>query len=138
VAESYQYAAGKKAGPCFGNHDFNLILNGSGIILTTGDSHISYLPMAHVFERAMVVILIGVGARMGFYQGDTLKLLDDVGMDMLCMRIRCIKLHVIAELEPTFFASVPRLFNRIYDRVWAGVKAKGPTAEALFKVAPLL
>lgn len=73
---------------------------------------------SHVFERALFTILTGVGAKIGFYQGDTLKLLDDV-----------------VELRPTFFASVPRLFNRIYDKVWAGVKAKGGIAAVLFNMA---
>ncbi|ORZ36869.1 hypothetical protein BCR44DRAFT_49634 [Catenaria anguillulae PL171] len=82
------------------------------------DVHISYLPLAHVFERAIQQLVVFHGARVGFYQGDTLKLLDDV-----------------AELKPTFFVSVPRLFNRIYDKVWAGVKAKGGVAEFLFKTA---
>lgn len=41
----------------------------------------------------------------------------------------------IAELKPTFFVSVPRLFNRIYDKVFAGVKAKGGLAEFLFNVS---
>ncbi|KAI8054543.1 hypothetical protein BDF22DRAFT_742476 [Syncephalis plumigaleata] len=50
--------------------------------------------------------------------GDTLKLLDDV-----------------AELRPTVFVSVPRLFNRIYDKVWGGVKAKGGIAAYLFNTA---
>jgi long-chain acyl-CoA synthetase len=90
----------------------------TGGILTKDDIHISYLPLAHVFERAMYGLFLGVGARIGFYQGDTLKLLDDV-----------------AELRPTFFASVPRLFNRIYDKVWAQVKAKGGVSEALFNYA---
>lgn len=101
-AQSYQYAAMHKA----------------GIVLRTDDVHISYLPLAHVFERAVFAILTGVGARCGFYRGDTLKLLEDVG-----------------ELQPTVFVSVPRLFNRIYDKVWAGVKAKGSTAESLFGMA---
>ncbi|KAI8919305.1 hypothetical protein DFJ77DRAFT_487409 [Powellomyces hirtus] len=79
------------------------------------DSYISYLPLAHVFERSIQVCLTYVGARIGFYQGDTLKLLDDVG-----------------ELKPTIFASVPRLFNRIYDKVLQGVKAKGGVAAMLF------
>lgn len=50
--------------------------------------------------------------------GDTLKLLDDVGV-----------------LQPTIFVSVPRLFNRIYDKVLAGVKAKGGIAAFLFNRA---
>lgn len=48
-------------------------------------------------------------------QGDTAKLLDD-----------------IAELKPTVFCSVPRLFNRIYDKVLAGVRAKGGLSSFLF------
>ncbi|KAJ3167148.1 Long chain acyl-CoA synthetase 7 peroxisomal [Geranomyces variabilis] len=85
---------------------------------TKNDVYISYLPLAHVFERAIQVCLTYVGARLGFYQGDTLKLLDDV-----------------AELKPTIFASVPRLFNRIYDKVMQGVKAKGGLAATLFNKA---
>ncbi|KNC98236.1 uncharacterized protein SPPG_06636 [Spizellomyces punctatus DAOM BR117] len=82
------------------------------------DCYISYLPLAHVFERIVQVCLTWAGARIGFYQGDTLKLLDDV-----------------AELKPTIFASVPRLYNRIYDKVLQGVKAKGGIGAMLFKKA---
>ena len=41
----------------------------------------------------------------------------------------------IAELKPTVFCSVPRLFNRIYDKVLAGVKAKGGVSAYLFNSA---
>ncbi|KAF8975294.1 Long chain acyl-CoA synthetase 7 peroxisomal [Entomortierella lignicola] len=82
------------------------------------DTHISYLPLAHVFERLCQATMISGSARIGYYQGDTLKLLDDV-----------------AVLQPTIFVSVPRLFNRIYDKVWAGVKAKGGIAKFLFERA---
>ncbi|KAJ3024570.1 UNVERIFIED_CONTAM: Long-chain-fatty-acid--CoA ligase 1 [Siphonaria sp. JEL0065] len=68
--------------------------------LRQDDVYISYLPLAHVFERTMITCLIHAGARIGFFQGDTLKLMDD-----------------IAELSPTIFPSVPRLANRIYDKV---------------------
>ena len=40
-------------------------------------------------------------AQVGFYRGDVLLLLED-----------------IEELQPTLFTSVPRLYNRIYDKVW--------------------
>ena len=58
------------------------------------------------------------GASIGFYQGDTLKLLDDV-----------------AELKPTIFASVPRLYNRIFDKAMAGVRSKSSLAQYLFNTA---
>jgi long-subunit acyl-CoA synthetase (AMP-forming) len=38
-------------------------------------------------------------------------------------------------LKPTVFCSVPRLFNRIYDKVLAGVKAKGGVSAYLFNTA---
>jgi long-chain acyl-CoA synthetase len=41
----------------------------------------------------------------------------------------------IVELKPTVFCSVPRLFNRIYDRVLSGVKSKGGLAASLFFMA---
>lgn len=40
------------------------------------------------------------GAKVGFYQGDISLLMDD-----------------IKTLKPTFFPVVPRLLNRIYDKV---------------------
>lgn len=46
---------------------------------THNDVHLSYLPLAHVFERIIMSLVVNVGAKIGFYQGDTLKLLDDVG-----------------------------------------------------------
>jgi long-chain acyl-CoA synthetase len=43
------------------------------------DVHLSYLPLAHVFERVVMGAILGWGARVGFYQGDATKLLDDIG-----------------------------------------------------------
>lgn len=69
--------------------------------------HISYLPMAHSFEESVFVAILLLGASIGYYSGDPLKLLDDM-----------------QTLKPTIFISVPRLFSRIYDKVMAGVKDK--------------
>jgi long-chain acyl-CoA synthetase len=41
------------------------------------------------------------GIKCGFYSGDPLKLVSD---DLPCLR-------------PTVFPSVPRLFNRFYDKI---------------------
>jgi len=46
------------------------------------------------------VSAISQGGQIGFYSGDVKELLND-----------------IQYLRPTYFASVPRLLNRIYDRV---------------------
>ena len=93
----------------------NLLASAKSIEVTANDVVLSYLPLAHVFERVACNCFVGAGARVGFFQGDALKLLDD-----------------LAELRPTYFVSVPRLYNRIYDKVLAGVKAKGGLAQTLF------
>lgn len=87
----------------------NLICPGSGLIkvnilLNHSDVHLSYLPLAHVMERVVIVTLTGRGAKIGFYQGDVMKLKDD-----------------LAALKPTIFVSVPRLFNRFYDGMMAKI-----------------
>lgn len=83
--------------------------------LTKDDVHLSYLPLPHVFERGVQVSLLNAGARIGFYQGDTLKILED-----------------LTALRPTVFPSVPRLLNRIHDRLRAQVKETGGFKEKLF------
>ncbi|CAK4618020.1 unnamed protein product [Aphanomyces euteiches] len=62
--------------------------------------YISYLPLPHVMERAVATVVAYLGASMGFYQGDVQFLMDDM-----------------AELKPHLFVSVPRLFNRVYDKI---------------------
>lgn len=89
----------------------NLICPGAALIkvnvdLGPDDVYLSYLPLAHVLERIVCVTLAGRGARIGFYQGDLMKLKDD-----------------LATLKPTIFVSVPRLFNRFYDGMMSKVQA---------------
>lgn len=72
------------------------------------DVHLSYLPLPHVFERSVTLSLFFGGGSVGFYQGEPLKILEDV-----------------AALRPTIFPSVPRLLNRVYDKILAGVEEAG-------------
>jgi long-chain acyl-CoA synthetase len=74
--------------------------------------------LAHIYERANQVMTVYFGIAVGFYQGDNLKLLDD-----------------IAALRPTIFCSVPRLYNRIYAGISNAVKASGGLREKLFNAA---
>ena len=41
----------------------------------------------------------------------------------------------IQELKPHMFCSVPRLWNRIYDRVTATIQASNPISRKLFEAA---
>uniref|UniRef100_A0A0K0CY01 Long-chain-fatty-acid--CoA ligase n=1 Tax=Angiostrongylus cantonensis TaxID=6313 RepID=A0A0K0CY01_ANGCA len=64
------------------------------------DVMISFLPLAHMFERLIESVCFTKGARVGFYRGDIRLLAED-----------------IKELQPTVMPVVPRVLNRLYDRV---------------------
>lgn len=68
--------------------------------LTPDDCHLSYLPLAHVYERANLVALLCHGSHVGYFSGDIKLLLDD-----------------LQALKPTYFPTVPRLLNKIRDKV---------------------
>nr|GLL43724.1 long chain acyl-CoA synthetase 6, peroxisomal-like [Ipomoea trifida] len=100
----------------------NLVANVAGLSLCLSmhftDIYISYLPLAHIFERANQVLVVYFGGATGFYQGDNLKLPDD----MLVLR-------------PTVFCSVPRLYNRLYSGIMNAVKTSGVLRERMFNTA---
>lgn len=76
-----------------------------GIDISEPDYHLSYLPLAHIFERAISMYVMVQGGSIGYFAGDVFKLKDDM-----------------AALKPTFFASVPRLYQRFYDVMQAKIK----------------
>ncbi|XP_053168201.1 long-chain-fatty-acid--CoA ligase 5 [Hemicordylus capensis] len=71
------------------------------------DISISYLPLAHMFERAVQTLMYSNGGKVGFFQGDIKLLTDDM-----------------KALKPTIFPVVPRLLNRIYDKIQSGAQTK--------------
>ncbi|XP_058262007.1 long-chain-fatty-acid--CoA ligase 5 isoform X3 [Hemibagrus wyckioides] len=77
----------------------------SAFTALSSDVLISFLPLAHMFERVVQTVLYSVGGRVGFFQGD-IKLLPD---DM-------------KTLKPTVFPVVPRLLNRVYDKIQSGAQ----------------
>ncbi|KAJ1965890.1 medium-chain fatty acid-CoA ligase faa2 [Dipsacomyces acuminosporus] len=62
--------------------------------------HFSFLPLAHCFERSTIYAAILASGSIGFYSGDMLSILSDA-----------------QELRPTLMIVVPRLLNRVYDRI---------------------
>jgi long-chain acyl-CoA synthetase len=86
--------------------------------VTSDDSYLSFLPLAHVFEQAVFAALLTAGARIGFYRGDVLKMLDDVAL-----------------LKPTMFCGVPRLLNRVYSKILSTVNEGTPLRKFLFNTA---
>jgi long-chain acyl-CoA synthetase len=65
-----------------------------------GFTHISYLPLAHVFERIILLMFVQTQGRYGIFGGDVRKIKED-----------------LAILKPDIFVSVPRLFNKFYDAI---------------------
>ncbi|XP_051822200.1 long-chain-fatty-acid--CoA ligase 1 isoform X1 [Antechinus flavipes] len=65
------------------------------------DILISFLPLAHMFERVVECVMLCHGAKIGFFQGDIRLLMDDLKM-----------------LQPTIFPVVPRLLNRMFDKIF--------------------
>ncbi|NXQ52257.1 ACSL5 ligase, partial [Anthoscopus minutus] len=83
---------------------------------TSSDVAISYLPLAHMFERVVQAVIYSCGAKVGFFQGDIKLLTDDM-----------------KTLKPTLFPVVPRLLNRVYDKIQSG--ANTPIKQYLLKFA---
>lgn len=93
-------------------------LRHTGLHIEKTDVLISYLPLAHVFERIIEVDIVMRAAAIGYYRGDVLQLIDDISV-----------------LKPTLFPSVPRLFNRIYAKLRAQTVDKPGVVGALARKA---
>jgi len=42
----------------------------AGNIFTNESVHVSYLPLAHVFEKQLILPVLKSGGRIGFFRGD--------------------------------------------------------------------
>ncbi|XP_036105436.1 long-chain-fatty-acid--CoA ligase 1 isoform X4 [Molossus molossus] len=81
-------------------HMFETVVE-SVLGLNASDTHISFLPLAHMYEQLMQFVMLCHGAKIGFFQGDIRLLMDD-----------------LKTLQPTIFPVVPRLLNRMFDRIF--------------------
>jgi long-chain acyl-CoA synthetase len=61
------------------------------------DIMLSYLPLAHIYQRVTEHAALWAGAGIGYFHGNILELPDDIKL-----------------LRPTGFTGVPRLYNRFY------------------------
>jgi len=85
--------------------------------ITETDRHISYLPSAHILERAVSLVILIAGASMGYYSGTVPKLFEDIVI-----------------LKPTIFVTVPRLLGRLYDKVMETLRVEA-IKKAVFEKA---
>ncbi|CAH9117064.1 unnamed protein product [Cuscuta europaea] len=86
--------------------------------LSMNDVYISYLPLAHIFDRVIEECFINHGASIGFWRGDVKLLIEDIG-----------------ELKPTIFCAVPRVLERVYSGLQQKLSAGGFLKSKLFNFA---
>lgn len=67
-----------------------------------GDTMASYLPLAHIYARLSEHAAFWAGARIGYFHGNIVELVDDLKI-----------------LKPTGFMSVPRLYSRFGNAIRA-------------------
>ena len=67
-----------------------------------GSTILSYLPLAHIFERLAEQTNIWIGGGIAYFQGDVNKLVEDLKL-----------------VRPDIFVSVPRLYNRFGSAIKA-------------------
>jgi long-chain acyl-CoA synthetase len=86
--------------------------------LTRTDAPIDFfmfLPLAHVFARIVQVFTIDLGGTLIYWQRDPKRLLDD-----------------IRESRPTYFSSVPRIWEKIYTAATSGIAEQPLPKRAVF------
>lgn len=86
--------------------------------LSEKDVYISYLPLAHIFDRVIEETFIWHGASIGFWRGDVKLLIEDIG-----------------ELKPTIFCAVPRVLDRVYTGLTQKISSGGFLKKTLFNFA---
>jgi long-chain acyl-CoA synthetase len=82
------------------------------------DRHLSYLPLAHIFEHVVITQIFLKGASAAFFRGDPLLLIED-----------------LQACRPTMIPVAPRVLNKIYDKIQSGVATVGGLKQKLFVAA---
>jgi long-chain acyl-CoA synthetase len=74
-----------------------------------------YLPLAHSFALLIQLGSFDLGATLAYWERDPLKIMPN-----------------LAEVKPTYFPSVPRIFEKIYTAATSGMEKEGGLKKAIF------
>jgi long-chain acyl-CoA synthetase len=74
-----------------------------------------YLPLAHSFALLIQLGSFDLGTTIAYWERDPLKILPN-----------------LAEVKPTYFPSVPRIFEKIYTAATSGMEKEGGLKKAIF------
>jgi long-chain acyl-CoA synthetase len=74
-------------------------------VVTTGETIYLFLPLAHSFAQLVAFTAIDIGATIAFWEKDAQKIVPN-----------------LMEVKPTYFPSVPRIFEKIYTLAHANAE----------------
>src|SRR6476659_4582778 len=84
-------------------------------VIEEGDLTYLYLPLAHSFALLIQLGSYDLGTAIAYWERDPLKILPN-----------------LAELQPTYFPSVPRIFEKIYTTATSAMDKEGGLKKAIF------
>jgi long-chain acyl-CoA synthetase len=87
-------------------------------VVVPGEHTYLFLPLAHSFALLIQLVSFEVGGCLAYWERDPLKIVPN-----------------LAEVKPTYFPSVPRIFEKIYTAATASVEKEGGLKKAIFNWA---
>jgi long-chain acyl-CoA synthetase len=98
-----------------GNYRAMLDMVNETSVIEEGDVTYLYLPLAHSFALLIQFGSFDLGTTIAYWERDPLKILPN-----------------LAELKPSYFPSVPRIFEKIYTAATSGMEKEGGLKKAVF------
>jgi long-chain acyl-CoA synthetase len=98
-----------------GNYRAMLDMVNDAAVVHDDDLAYLYLPLAHSFALLIQLGSFDLGSTIAYWERDPLKILPN-----------------LAELHPTYFPSVPRIFEKIYTAATSGMEKEGGLKKAIF------
>jgi long-chain acyl-CoA synthetase len=101
-----------------GNYRAMLDMVNETSVIEEEDLTYLYLPLAHSFALLIQLGSFDLGATIAYWERDPLKILPN-----------------LAELHPTYFPSVPRIFEKIYTTATSAMEKEGGLKKTIFNWA---
>jgi long-chain acyl-CoA synthetase len=98
-----------------GNYRSMLDMVNQTSVIEADDLTYLYLPLAHSFALLIQLGSFDLGATIAYWEFDPNKIVPNLG-----------------ELKPTYFPSVPRIFEKIYTAANSGMEKEGGLKKAIF------
>jgi len=99
-----------------GNYRAMLDMIGERDVIEDGDTTYLFLPLAHSYALLIQLGSFERGTTIAYWERDPLKILPN-----------------LTEVKPTFFPSVPRIFEKIYGTATSAMEKEGGLKKAIFE-----